>query len=189
MSRFPLHGLGVAAAITAIGCIDQSSQDELQTIREYFPEAELSAERLDFGDLEWEETATRQFVLSNTGELPMGVEAIFVMEDDGYGENFSLSYSADDLVCAEGEEDDEEEGGLLSKGVTADTASDTGGGGGDDGGDDGSTGSDSGDTATEGTDEGGFLIINGGCSLPIDVTYSPVMVGQIYGSIEIDLVT
>lgn len=190
MSRIPLHGLGVAAAIMAVGCIDQSSQDELQTIREYFPEAELSADRLDFGDLEWEETATRQFVLSNTGELPMGVEAIFVMEDDGYGENFSLSYSASDLVCPEGEEDEEDGDGLLSKGVTADTASDTGGGGGsDDGGDDGSTGSDSGDTGTQDTDEGGFLIINGGCSLPIDVTFSPVMVGQIYGSIEVDLVT
>ena len=192
MSRVHLlTSVGVPALLLS-ACVEQAEQDQVQTIRTYFPEAELSVDGLDFGSLDWDEVSSRTFVLSNTGELPMGVGSIAVLEDNGYGENFTLTCNSSELICDETyvPPEDEESAKGMSPPPDSGSPDDTGDGGGSTG----SSGDDTGDPPDEGGDDicsGGAepVIIPGGCGIEIGIDFSPVNVGQIYGSVQIDLVT
>ena len=65
--------LGIVA-----GCTQQGA---LPTVNLDLPEADLSGEAVDFGDVAWGDSASRQVVLTNTGDLPMGIEHIALSED------------------------------------------------------------------------------------------------------------
>lgn len=69
-----------------------------------YPELTISSEWLDFGALEQGETAVRSFTIQNTGDLPMGVSAIY--EGKGMEENFEVSWQKSNIVCPATEEAD-----------------------------------------------------------------------------------
>ena len=46
------------------------------------PKADLSASNIDFGEVEWGDSLTRNLVLTNNGELPMGIGSITLGEDE-----------------------------------------------------------------------------------------------------------
>ena len=56
------------------------------------PVMQLSTTSIDFGEVEWEGTASRTFSLTNNGELPMGIGSIELL-DEGMEDNFKLSYN------------------------------------------------------------------------------------------------
>ena len=68
-----------------------------------YPELVISSEWLDFGELEQGETEVRTFTISNTGDLPMGVSAIY--EGKGMEENFEVSWDKENIVCPAAAED------------------------------------------------------------------------------------
>ena len=158
------------AALSA--CKSTSNQSEY--IRHYLPDAELSTDRLDFGGLNWGYELTRKVTLTNRGELPMGIDKI-ELNDDGMMENFTLTWSPDEITCPDS-------GSTTAAKADLDSGATTGGGGDDTGSSDG--GGDGG-----GIVEGQVVLLEAGCKLPIWVSFSPTTVGSIYGSFRVDTVT
>lgn len=133
-----------------------------------YPELDLTVTRLDFERVAWGDSRTRQFKVTNLGDLPMGIESIALGEGEMEG-SFSLSYSEDNIDCGGSEA---EEAARIASSVSPDTGSEI---------------EDTGDEEASAT-ESGVIVLNAGCSLPVQVTMSPVTVGEIVSSVRVTTV-
>jgi hypothetical protein len=124
------------------------------------PQLMVDDNRLNFGNVEWGETAFRTLTVSNGGEKPMGIDRIELSEDE-MEDNFAL-YLGRSVYC---------EGRPLPN---TRNDSDTGM---SDGGD--ASGSSTGSMLTS------TLVIDPGCSYDFEVAMSPKSVGAIYASLRI----
>ncbi len=140
-----------------------------------YPDLELSNDMLEFGELDLGDAATRNFVIRNRGDLPMGIEAI-TLREEGFEEHFTISWSPDEVSCPNGGSGGD---GAEEARAAVDTASS---GGGDDGGGDDGSSSDGGGASTN---EDGYLLLDPDCELPIRVDFAPGTTGQMWGSVEV----
>ena len=171
-----------------------------------YPKLGLNQDTLEFGSLEFGESAQRTVIISNDGYtilqdvyvgMDMGVgsrdEALEGVDiGPGMAENFSVAYDVDDITCPEGAGGED-----TGDAATADGKADTGTGGGDD--DDDETGTSGGDETGGGGGGGGgggndgdayaLFVLPAGCSIPVTVTFSPSAdVGDIWGSLVVNSV-
>ena len=117
MSKPVLLALTVPLALLA-GCMAQ------QPTFDYidYPIMTLSQPSLEFGTAEWGGSVERTLVLSNEGEMPMGVGTIAVNDADET--SYAVTYNIANIECPV---DDSTDTGATAKGVSTDTG--TGGGG------------------------------------------------------------
>ena len=64
-----------------------------------YPEMTISSEWLEFGELSYGDTEVRTFTIQNTGDLPMGVSAIY--EGKGMEGNYAISWDPTQITCPE----------------------------------------------------------------------------------------
>ena len=77
------------------------------------PNAEFSTQYIDYGDVDWGVTLSKDIVIANSGKLPLGIGSITLGADE-MEQNFSVSWSSLDLSCSgdsSGDEDAETEDG------------------------------------------------------------------------------
>ncbi|GDX81516.1 hypothetical protein LBMAG42_33270 [Deltaproteobacteria bacterium] len=159
-----------------------------------YPKLALNQDTMEFGTLEFGETSERTVTVSNDGYtilediyvgMQMGVgskEDEFTGIDIGPGqEGFTVAYDPADITCPEGSAED-----TGTEEATADAkASDSSGGGAGGTGASGGTGGGGGtDTApVDQTDGFALFKLGPGCSIPVVVTYSPIIAGEVWGSL------
>ena len=165
-----LH-LPVAGALAA-GCFQDP--DTVQHLD--YPRGELSTSMVEFGSAEQGASVSRTIWLQNQGDLPMGLSDVSLGTDDR-SENFSFSLSTSDMECPEGSGDT---GAAFSKGFVSDS-----GGGGEE------TGSTTpGETGSpDDTPEGVLAVLDPECRVPIHINFSPVALGELYGSLILQTAT
>jgi len=147
-----------------------------------YPELSVSSELIEFGDVDYGEAEYRTFNVQNLGELPMGVSAVY--QGAGFTDSFSVFLDKNSLLCPEVDDT-----GLDASATAKDShtttsndtgSSDTGGGGGSS-----DTGGGGGTSDTEEVDEDVF-ILGPECSVSISIEFSPVNVGDVFGSVIIE---
>ncbi len=146
--------------VLGLGC-----QTTVTTTETLLPQMVVSDANLDFGEVEWGQLASRSLYVENQGELPMGLHQI-KLEAEGFEDNFSVSYYTETIICPS--EDD-----LPAGSMTVDDLQDK-------------YGTDRGlnlevDASGIPTD----FILNPGCRLNIDVTYTPTTYGDAYAAFHI----
>ncbi|MEC8380148.1 MAG: MopE-related protein [Myxococcota bacterium] len=141
----------VLPTLLACRSTEDISYNEVQ-----LPVMQLSTTSIDFGEVEWEGTASRTFSLTNNGELPMGLGSIELL-DEGMENNFRLSYNRDSMLCPERDTENSE------------TSTDTGG---------------AQDNNTD-SPSMNVIKMDRGCSLEFTVEYSPSRIGDVYAAIGI----
>jgi hypothetical protein len=134
-------------ALLLVGC-----RAELAFVEIPLPQMSLSTKSIDFGDMEWGETSLKTVYIVNQGELPMGIHAP-VIEDEDFEGNFTLAYDPQTIECEDSgeaiDEDAEEE-------------------------------------EEEYSTEDGEFVLEPGCQIGIDITYSPTTGGHSYASLPIE---
>ncbi len=85
--------------IAILGLLLASCSEAPETNRYDFPQLGLSAELLEFGELALGDSASATVLLTNDGELPLGITAIELGDDDRSTTDYALSWSLDDLDC------------------------------------------------------------------------------------------
>jgi hypothetical protein len=154
-----LHTRTRHAILPVLGALAASCGASPEISHYDFPSLELSTEAVVFGTVELGESVTETLWLSNLGDLPLGITAIELGESDRSMQNFDLSWSLEDLECAD---------------ITA-AAKDSGWHDTDDPTTD--------DTATTQPPEDATTVLGKGCRLPLIVTFEPVEEGTLWGSI------
>ncbi|MEL6349124.1 MAG: putative metal-binding motif-containing protein [Myxococcota bacterium] len=148
-------------------------QGETQFVTERYPELHLSVSGMDvveFGSSTFDEIKKRVILVENLGDLPMGIKSI-ELQEKGMPDNFSLEYDEEDISCQ-------------AKATSKDVAVDTGGNTGD-----------TGDTGADTADTGGeepvpeYIVLDGGCRLPVTVTFRPSARGDLFAAMEVQSVT
>ena len=130
------------------------------------PQMVVSDENLDFGNVEWGQTATRSIYVENQGELPMGLHQI-KLEEEGFESNFSVAYYTETILCPSEDE-------LSSAAMTVDELQEKYG-------TDRDLNLQINPTTLIPTD----FILNPGCRLNVDVTYTPTTYGDAYASFHV----
>ena len=143
-----------------------------------YPKLVLSDANLEFGDVNPGDSTQRSFTISNTGEMPMGIGSIELV--NGQPENFSVTWDVAQQECAE----PVDSGAGPGEGKTVDSST-----GGDD-----SNITPTNDTAVTDDSGGGtaadaaLFVIPAGCKQPVTVTFTPVDVGDVYGGLVIEAI-
>jgi len=152
-----------------LGC----GEEKIPEPDDLLPNAELSTYYIDFGDVDWGASATEDIVIKNTGKLPMGVGSVTLGTGE-MEENFSLFFSSQDVYCGDEAEDGTEDGSEEDAGdPNARVSLD-----------------EEGDDGTQSAAGGGqTLIVRPQCTLTVHATLSPTSVGEIHGSVQIELVS
>ncbi len=83
------------------------NQEQQELITYEYPTATYSSTWLDFGEVDHGVSQIRSFSIQNTGDLPLGVKSI--EPGEGKADNFSVSWSADNISCPDAEEEEEAE--------------------------------------------------------------------------------
>ena len=159
-------------ALLGFGCVLAACDSSSGGGGKELPDIEVSTLDVDFGDVNWGKPVTRDVVVRNNGELPMGLGQIVIAPDgdkaQDYEYNFAVVYDFAEVVCDDGS----------TNGDTKDVSTD--GKKGDDSGtktdDSGTKSDDTGDTADTGGDTGKVIVqqvLNAGCQLPLHVTMDP----------------
>ncbi len=178
-----LVGLSLPALLSLlVGCGEEVEASKSVVM---LPDLELSADQIDFGDLQLGEASTRTLIIKNNGDLPLGLESI-VLLDEGFQQHFGTSWSPGGLVCPAG--------AVEAKRASTDSWDTSGGssGGGSDGG--GSDGGGSGGGADGGSDGGeepsvAALVLDPGCTLPVTINFAPINVGQAFAAVQVTTVS
>lgn len=155
---------------------------ETQVITERYPDLHLSVsgtDIVDFGSSTFDEVKRRVVLVENLGDLPMGIKSIFLQEK-GMPDNFSLEFDADDISC-------DSKSTATAKDVGVDTG-DTASGG------DTSSSDTAADTAADtGVDieelKEDYIVLDGGCRLPVTVSFRPIAQGDVFAAMEVESVT
>ena len=172
----PWFGLSIVTAIVA-GCGGGPSYQNLS-----YPSGEFSSSWVDFGEVDFGDSASRSVTLYNTGDLAMGISTI-EMGTEETASNFSVDWNAADIECP-----DSDTGSAAAKGVTVDSGSPGpgpgggGGGGGDDTGGPGPEDTGDGSPTTE-TPEDVEMVLDAGCKVPITIEFEPLQGGIVYSSV------
>ena len=154
------------ATASIVGC---GQNNAVQPEEALLPEADLSVQQIDFGEVEWGDAKTREVMLTNDGDLPMGVSDILLIAD-GLEENFTLSFDTETLSCPDSDETARKRANPdTATGGGSDTELDTGGSGGEE-------------------DDSNVFIMDAGCELPIQVSFVPVVTGEVHGSFSVETV-
>lgn len=159
--------------LACAGCEPSTSTSEEKY---QYPELDLSNVRVDFDAVDFGLSETRQIIVKNRGQLPMGISSIALNADE-MEDNFSIAYSAADITCPKASAGRSVE---VDSSPLADTGPDTGDGTPD-------SGDPLYDTASGPTDD--VITLGPKCKLPVNITMSPVTVGRIYSSLRIETVT
>ena len=130
------------------------------------PQLTIPDARIDFGNVDWGETAFQTVTVTNSGDLPMGVDRI-ELGDGEMEESFSLHlgrtiYCDGPPLPTESELGDESDTGMTPSDDEADTA-----------------GTSTGSILTS------TLVIDPGCSYEFEVAMNPKSVGSIYASLRV----
>jgi len=142
------------------------AKKEPETVEIQYPKMVLSESTLEFGNASAGDVIERSFLITNNGEMPMGIGSVEV--GPGMEGNFTVSISPDAVECPEGTDTGIPADGKEINGDTGGGITDTG----DDGGNQGGSG-----------DDEALLVLPPGCHVPAKVSFSPVTIGQIYGSV------
>jgi hypothetical protein len=145
------------------------AQPEYEEIN--YPKLVLSEGVLEFGETELGNTVERTLYLSNKGEMVMGVGTIEI--GPGYTENFAVSWDTALIDCP---------AVAVDSGTVEATALDSGGGR-DTSPPKDSTSPDSGDVA-----EGLLFTLGPGCKIPLNVSFTPLIPGELYGALIVESV-
>jgi hypothetical protein len=163
-----------------------------------YPKLALNQDTLEFGSLEFGETASRTFTISNEGYtllegiylgMQMGVgsrdpEEVVTGLDIGPGmAGFSISYDLDDRSCPEGSNNGDDTAEVAATAKSSHTGNSSGGTGG--------TPTDTSPTTTPDPDPDGYELFTLGpaCSIPITVQFTPAAdVGEVWGSLIVGTV-
>ncbi|MFN7145183.1 MAG: MopE-related protein, partial [Myxococcota bacterium] len=149
-----------------IGCQNEVSYEEIK-----YPVLGLGQASLEFGEVEWGGSVERTVILSNDGDMPMGIGSIAIGEAlVGNDTSFTVAWDAAAVECS-GTTDEEP--------VETDTDGDTAAGG---------------DTGSSSVSEGdgivgdALFVVGPGCRIPLTVTYAPVANGHAYDSLVVTTV-
>ncbi len=158
--------------LSGVGCGSSTTEEDVTQ----YPKLVLSDSVLEFGSANAGETVERTFIISNEGEMPMGIGSITF--GDGMPESYSFVYEERDTCPGADSE------------TTADTkASDSGRGSESDPGPRGD--SDPGDDSGPGTEDtlvGAIFTVDPGCRRAVTVAFTPVTVGDIWAAIIVEAV-
>lgn len=175
MRATSLMALFLGPVLFQLSCTTAEPQyDEL-----LYPVLVLTETDLEFGNVDPGQSVDRRFEIRNDGEMILGVHVLEIGNGmvGGNGEpNFTLSYDIEEMTCPEGVGDSGTTAEATSKDVAANA--DTGSGNSDTGGSD----------RPDGQADGLLFTLPPGCSVPVTVAFSPVNVGQIYGSVLVEAV-
>jgi len=134
------------------------------------PNAEFSTQYVDYGDVDWGVTHSRDIVIKNTGMLPLGIGSITLGADE-MEENFSITWSSLDVSCGEQDsEEGEDDAGDPSGRISLDEETEDG-------------------TGTDLSSSGKATIVRPGCALSAHVSITPTSVGPIHGSVLVQMVS
>ena len=130
------------------------------------PQLTIPDARIDFGNVDWGETAFQTVTVTNSGDLPMGVDRI-ELGDGEMEESFSLHlgrtiYCDGPPLPTESELGDEADTGMTPSDDETDTAG-----------------------ASTGSILTSTLVIDPGCSYEFEVAMNPKSVGSIYASLRV----
>jgi hypothetical protein len=202
--------LFLGMSLLGMGC-GAGTDEIVPPVIEALPSADLSTLEIDFGELDYGDAETRQFTLRNGGDLAMGIESMGLMAD-GMEHNFFFSYNVERITCpvVEGDDADAKDvvtdtGGSSSGSGSSGSGSsgsgssgsgssssgggtDTGGGGSSSGGNGSGSGS-SGGGSGGGAQSNAEFFLDPGCEIPLNITYSPVDLGEVHAAIEILTIT
>ncbi len=183
-----LRVLPLPLALALVGCGTGVIEAPVKIVK--YPEVQLSSEQVDFGTLDFGESATRTVILRNTGDVDLGIASIS-LRDEMFLESFTLSWNINDVVCS-GPQVDEDggEGSTNARLVTDDTAGGSSGSSGS-----GSSGDDGSSSDDGGGSDGGGSGSNASndntprlppdCEIPLTIGYVPTDTGIAWGSVEI----
>jgi hypothetical protein len=157
--------------LAAAGCKEASIPEATDQL----PNAELSTQYIDYGEVDWGTTLSKDIVIKNSGKLAMGIGSITLGANEMEG-NFTVNWSSLDLSCGEDAEDSdledsdeaEEDAGDPSGRISLDEESDE-------------------DNNLSGS--GQVTVVRPGCALTAHVALTPTSVGPIHGSVLFELVT
>jgi hypothetical protein len=86
--------------LAAAGCGEASIPEATDQL----PNAELSTQYIDYGEVDWGTTLSKDIVIKNSGKLAMGIGSITLGANEMEG-NFTVNWSSLDLSCGEDVED------------------------------------------------------------------------------------
>ncbi len=186
----------------AVGC-----QPKAPEFRERpYPKLSLNQDTLEFGSLEFTETATRNVIITNDGYtvlqdvylgMLMGVgsrsDEPYLAEGidigPGMDGNFKVEYNKKDITCPEGSEEDTGDGASAdAKAKDTATTEETGVGGSETGKEEEESGGGGGGGEGDGKDDFSRFTLGPACSIPVTVTFAPVDVGDVWGSLIVQSV-
>jgi hypothetical protein len=81
--------------VLAIGC-----QNEPEYIEIPLPKMFISSKNVDFGEVEWGSSSSKEFYVQNQGSLPMGLKSPGIPEE-GFESNFQLNYDITNITCTD----------------------------------------------------------------------------------------
>jgi hypothetical protein len=145
---------------------------QLPTVQEVLPDVDLSTDWLDFGEVNWGAPITRSLLLTNQGDVDMGVSSIQLIED-GFEANFVVQPNWGSVICPDS---DDTAASAAAKGASVDTYL---------GGDTGNPnpgGDDTGEEAPASANK----VLGPGCKLNIEITLDPTTVGKFFAGLAID---
>jgi MYXO-CTERM domain-containing protein len=158
-----------ALSLVGIGVLYGCREEPFVTELLDYPEMVFTSQWIEFGEADQGEEVTRSFTIQNSGELALGISAIY--EGAGHADSFSVSYDSSSVTCPEGAAG---EGEATAKDIdTADGGEDT---------------SDTGE-AGEVEKEAEVILLGEDCKLPVYVTFNPAHVGKSYGAVIVETAT
>ncbi len=144
----------IAFILAAAGCKGAKTD----TISLAYPEMVFSTQWVDFGGVPRGESVTRSVTVQNTGDLTLGISAIY--EGAGQEDSFSVHWDASTISCPESEDTGESDEEAEEK-----DAHDTGG-------------------AEAPGDE--IIRLGVGCRLSVNAVFFPQSVGTLFGSLIVE---
>jgi len=143
-------------SLIGLGLFPACREDPYVTELLDYPEMVFTSQWIEFGEADQGEDAVRSFTIQNTGDLDLGISAIYL--GAGHDDSFSLAYDPSTVTCPDADSEGQE---ATAKDI--DTAQ-------------------GGDTATEEPEEeapsDSVIALGSDCRLSIDVTFNPGHVGK-----------
>jgi hypothetical protein len=178
MSKSVLLGLSLPL-LAVVGCEAKPPTYEYLD----YPIMTLSQASLDFGDAAWGGTVERTLIVTNDGDMPMGVGTIEIGDETAA---YAVSWNVAAIECPSGSASGGGGGGTdtgaSAKSEDVDTGSPSGGT------DTGGGGTDTGGGGTGVVASGALFVLDPGCQIPLTLTFTPSTVGDVWDALVIESV-
>ena len=156
-------------SLIGLGLFPGCREDPYVTELLDYPEMVFTSQWIEFGESDQGEGVVRSFTIQNTGDLDLGISAIYL--GAGHDDSFSIAYDPSTVSCPDADVDDGQE--ASAKDIDTAESGD--------------------DTSAEETEEEApadtVVALGSDCKLNIDVTFSPGHVGKSFGSVIVETVT